>query len=59
MTTECTESVLPEGDTFIAANPPEEMVNTIGTNIAQGIAVVIALFWNFFANRYWTYNDVE
>lgn len=34
-------------------------VNQIGTNIAQGIAVVLMLFWNFFANRYWTYSDVD
>jgi len=29
-----------------------------GTNIAQGIAVIIAMFWNFGINRMWTYNDV-
>ncbi|MBN1283933.1 MAG: GtrA family protein [Anaerolineae bacterium] len=23
------------------------------------IAVIIVLFWNFFINRYWTYNDVD
>ena len=31
----------------------------LGTNVAQGIAVVVVMFWNFFVNRYWTYNDVE
>lgn len=33
--------------------------NQIGTNLAQAIAVFIVMFWNFFVNRYWTYNDVE
>ncbi|MFC2028467.1 GtrA family protein [Chloroflexota bacterium] len=28
-------------------------------NITLAIAIVIVLFWNFFANRYWTYNDVK
>jgi putative flippase GtrA len=31
----------------------------IGDNITLAIAVVIVMFWNFFANRYWTYDDVE
>lgn len=31
----------------------------LGTNIAQFFAVWIVMLWNFFANRYWTYNDVE
>lgn len=32
---------------------------TIGDNFTLAIAVVIVMFWNFFANRYWTYGDVE
>jgi putative flippase GtrA len=31
----------------------------IGTIVAQLIAMVIVMLWNFFANRHWTYNDVE
>lgn len=31
----------------------------IGHNIALMIAVGVVLLWNFFANRYWTYSDVE
>lgn len=31
----------------------------IADNITLAIAVVIVMFWNFFANRYWTYSDVE
>lgn len=26
---------------------------------AKAIATVVVLFWNFFVNRYWTYNDVD
>jgi putative flippase GtrA len=30
----------------------------LGENAALAIAVIVVMFWNFFANRYWTYNDV-
>jgi len=30
----------------------------LGKNSAWAIAVVIVMLWNFFVNRYWTYNDV-
>lgn len=33
--------------------------NQLGSNIAQAISIGIVLFWNYFANRYWTYNDVD
>jgi putative flippase GtrA len=36
-----------------------ESMNQIGSNASQAIAVIIVMFWNFFVNRYWTYNDVE
>ncbi len=29
-----------------------------GHNIALAIAIGIVMLWNYFANRYWTYNDV-
>jgi putative flippase GtrA len=32
---------------------------TLADNFTLAIAVVIVMFWNFFANRYWTYNDVD
>jgi len=28
-------------------------------NFTLAVAVVIVMFWNFFVNRYWTYNDVK
>ena len=31
----------------------------LGTMIAMFIGVIIVMFWNFLANRYWTYNDVN
>lgn len=31
----------------------------LGTIIAMVLGIVVVMFWNFFANRYWTYNDVE
>ena len=30
----------------------------ISQNLALAISILIILFWNFFANRFWTYNDV-
>ena len=30
-----------------------------GENLTLAVAVFIVMFWNFFVNRYWTYNDVE
>lgn len=31
----------------------------LGYTFALGVAVVVVMFWNFFVNRYWTYNDIE
>jgi putative flippase GtrA len=31
----------------------------LGTMVAQFIGVIVVLFWNFFANRYWTYRHVR
>jgi putative flippase GtrA len=36
----------------------QEMVGRLGYNIAKAIATILVLFWNFFVNRYWTYNDI-
>lgn len=35
--------------------PPDVM----GENVTLAIAIGVVLFWNFFVNRYWTYNDVK
>lgn len=39
--------------------PSESAEAKIGSMAAWFIGVIIVLLWNFFANRYWTYNDVE
>lgn len=33
--------------------------NRLADNLSLAVAVLVVLFWNFFANRHWTYNDVE
>ena len=33
--------------------------NFLADNLTLAIAVIIVMFWNFFVNRYWTYNDVQ
>ena len=38
---------------------PETSIKVISENITLAITIVIVLFWNFFANRYWTYSDVD
>ncbi len=37
----------------------ESTATWLGESGAWALAVVIVLFWNFFVNRYWTYNDVD
>lgn len=32
---------------------------TLGGNMALAAAVIIVLFWNFLANRLWTYADID
>jgi putative flippase GtrA len=34
-------------------------VASLGKNAALALAVIIVMFWNFFVNRYLTYNDVD
>lgn len=31
----------------------------LGHNFALAIAILVVMMWNFFANRFWTYNDVS
>jgi len=31
----------------------------IGYNLTLAFLILIVMFWNFFANRFWTYNDVS
>lgn len=31
----------------------------VAHNISLAIVILVVMLWNFFANRYWTYNDVS
>jgi len=31
----------------------------LGHNIALAVAIIVVMFWNYFVNRYWTYNDIK
>jgi putative flippase GtrA len=32
---------------------------TLGHNMALATVIIVIMFWNFFVNRFWTYNDVD
>jgi len=42
--------------TNISINLP---IKAISENLTLAVTIIIVLFWNFFANRYWTYSDVK
>ena len=44
---------------FIEYHPRLLDEHKLGTMIAQFIGVIVVMIWNFLANRYWTFNDVE
>lgn len=46
------ESTVPDGLWIFS---PEK----IGQNFGLAIAILVVMLWNFFANRLWTYNDVD
>ncbi len=33
--------------------------HTLAANLALAILIGLVMLWNFFANRYWTYRDIE
>jgi len=37
---------------------PASAADVIGHNLALALAIGIVMLWNYFINRYWTYNDV-
>jgi len=53
------EKLLIEG--FSSILPQDFFLNAtfLGHNISLAIVILIVMLWNFFANRYWTYNDVK
>ena len=48
-----------EGLSLMSPGADGVTVNQLGSNIALICAIIIVLLWNFFANRHWTYNDVD
>jgi len=36
-----------------------EAAYKVGYNTAKAVATLVVMFWNFFVNRFWTYNDVR
>ncbi len=38
---------------------PPGAISLLVKNLTLAVAVLIVMLWNFFANRYWTYSDVE
>jgi putative flippase GtrA len=40
-------------------NIPYETAEFLAKNLTLAVAVGIVMLWNFFVNRYWTYNDVD
>ena len=46
---------------FVSANGILAMLTPefIARNLTLAVAVGIVMLWNFFVNRYWTYNDVD
>ncbi len=41
---------------FVTSATTEEQIGSI---VAQLIGMAVVMLWNFFANRYWTYSDVD
>jgi putative flippase GtrA len=42
-----------------ALNIPFQTAEFYAKNLTLAVAVGIVMLWNFFVNRYWTYNDVD
>lgn len=38
---------------------PLEVAEFLAKNFTLALAIGIVMLWNFFVNRYWTYNDVD
>ncbi len=45
--------------TIVQLRITPEIAYKIGYNAAKVIATGVVMFWNFFINRFWTYNDVD
>jgi putative flippase GtrA len=47
-------------DFFDAVLPTDFILNStvVGHNVSVAIATIVVLFWNFFANRFWTFKNI-
>jgi putative flippase GtrA len=45
--------------TVLLANTVPLSPQFMGKNLTLAVAVSVVMLWNFFINRYWTYNDVD
>lgn len=51
----------PALDSALATMPLQALQSAhafLSHNITLAIAILIVMMWNFFVNRYWTYNDI-
>jgi putative flippase GtrA len=49
-------------DKILGGMPVQLLANLhkfLSHNLTLAIAVGVVMLWNFFANRYWTYNDID
>ena len=37
----------------------EQVIGQLGASLAILMGIFVVMIWNFFVNRYWTYNDVD
>jgi putative flippase GtrA len=49
----------PLGLLFAGLGVQAKTADSLGHNAALAVAIGIVMLWNFFANRHWTYNDVD
>ena len=57
--------IINNGLLWLLETPFDSLLESMSFFVGRGyipakmIATVVVLFWNFFVNRYWTYNDIE
>lgn len=42
-----------------ATHLPQDTAHLLAKNATLAFAIGIVMIWNFFINRYWTYNDID
>ena len=38
---------------------PQATAHLLAKNATLGFAIAVVMIWNYFINRYWTYNDID